>query len=264
MAGTDYQDIQVEDDGPIRTIMFDRERDMNRIRVRTLEELRDVLDDTAEHREYRIVVITGKGRSFAAGVSLDEIAGLSKEEAYLLSRKGHEICSLLEEMDTINVAAINGFAFGGGSEIALACDIRIGSDRMKMGQPEVTLGIMPGFGATQRLRRIVGYGIAMDLILSGEILDAERALEVGLVSRIYPYREFEEKRREFARMLTGNAPMAQKLAKRAIQSVDRQQFADGLDEESRLFIRSFETDEPSTGIRAFQEKIKPDWSGEPS
>lgn len=262
MSGSEYQDIQVEDDGPIRTIVFDRERDMNRIRVRTLEELHDILKDTTDCPLYRVVVITGKGRSFAAGVSLDEIEGLSKERAYRLSRKGHEICSLLEGMDTINIAAINGFAFGGGSEIALACDIRIGSERMRMGQPEVTLGIMPGFGATQRLRRIVGYGVAMDLILSGEIVDAKRALEVGLVSRVYPHDEFEEKRSEFAETLAGNAPLAQKLAKRAIQCTDHEQVTDGLTRESELFARSFETDEPVIGIRAFRARIKPDWPGD--
>lgn len=197
MTGARFEDIAVEAEGPVRTIAFHRERDMNRIRVTTLDELRTALEEAAGDPGVRVVVLTGRGRSFAAGVSVDEIIGLSVEEAHALSRKGHEICGLLETMGPVTVAAINGFAFGGGSEIALACDIRIGSDRMRIGQPEVTLGIMPGFGATQRLPRIVGAGVAADLILTGEIVDAERALAIGLVSRVYPWREFETHRRAF-------------------------------------------------------------------
>jgi enoyl-CoA hydratase len=162
-------------------------------------------------------------------------------------------------MEAISVAAINGFAFGGGSEIALACDIRIGSDRMRIGQPEVTLGIMPGFGATQRLPRIVGSGVAMDLILSGEIIDAERSLAIGLVSRIYPHHEFEKHRRAFVEQMLRNAPLAQQLAKKAIRLSWEENSAEGLVEESRIFSRSFGTEEPTIGIRAFQEKTEPLW-----
>ena len=259
MNDSRYRDILVEDDGPIRTICFDRERDMNRIRVTTLEELHDCLDRTSMDDTIRVVVVTGKGRSFAGGVSLDEIIGLSATEAHRLSREGHRICSLLEGMGPICIAAINGFAFGGGSEIALACDIRIGSDRLRIGQPEVTLGIMPGFGATQRLSRIVGSGLAMDLILSGEIIDAGRALQIGLVSRIFPAGEFEEKRHEYAHQLLRNAPLAQKLAKKAIRASWRLAPEEGLAEESRLFSLSFETGEPRIGIEAFQEKRRPEW-----
>jgi enoyl-CoA hydratase len=254
-----YSDILVEDEGPVRTIYFNRERDMNRILVTTLEELHDSLKEVENSERVRVVVITGKGKSFAAGVSLDEIQGRSVNEARQLSHMGHEICSLLEEMGAISVAAINGFAFGGGSELALACDIRIGSDKMRIGQPEVSLGIMPGFGATQRLSRIVGYGVAMDLILSGEIINARRALEIGLVSRLFPFNEFEDERVKFVDKLVRNAPLAQRLAKKAIRFHTIQTRESGLDEEARLFSQSFETDEPEIGIRAFQEKTKPEW-----
>ncbi len=259
MAVADHEDILVEDEDAIRTIRFNRERDMNRIKKTTLEELSDVLEKTADDRSVRVVLLTGKGRSFAAGVSLDEIVGLTVEEACAMSRRGQEICDMLEEMDAITVAAINGFAFGGGSELALACDIRIGSERMKIGQPEVTLGIMPGFGATQRLPRIVGPGVAMDLILSGEIIGARRALEIGLVSRVFPFQGFDDEVRRYARKLAENAPLAQRMAREAVRRSWHMPFREGLEEEIRLFGISFGTGEPAEGIRAFQEKRKPEW-----
>lgn len=259
MGLPDYQDIKVEDRGSVRTLSFDRERDMNRIRVRTLDELREAIDLTASDGGVSVVVITGKGRSFAAGVSLDDIEGLSVDNAHKLSRRGHELCDVLSGMNAVSVAAINGFCFGGGAELALACDIRIASERMKIGQPEITLGIMPGFGATQRLPRIVGHGVAADLILSGEIIDAQRALDIGLVSRIFPSREFEQRRIEFADQIASNAPHALSLAKRAVRHSMSQPLDNGLTIESELFSRSFETDEPSIGIEAFRNKTRPVW-----
>jgi enoyl-CoA hydratase len=250
----------VERDGAIATITVDRPEAMNALDRPTLEQLRDRLQELARDAEVGVVMLTGSGdKAFVAGADIKYMSGLSVEEASAWGELGHRCTQLLETMRQPTIAAIQGFALGGGCELALACDLRYASPGAKLGQPEINLGIIPGWGGTQRLARVCGIGVAKELILTGRIVDAEEALRIGLVNGVHdPARE---KARKVAELLATKSPLALAAAKRATNHVLQGQHAANLQHEAREFGELFASKDAKEGLTAFAEKREPVFRG---
>jgi enoyl-CoA hydratase len=233
---------------------------MNALDRPTLEQLRDRLQELAHDAEVGVVMLTGSGdKAFVAGADIKYMSGLSVEEATAWGELGHRCTQLLETMRQPTIAAIQGFALGGGCELALACDLRYASPGAKLGQPEINLGIIPGWGGTQRLARVCGIGVAKELILTGRIVDAEEALRIGLVNGVHdPARE---KAREVAELLATKSPVALAAAKRATNHVLQGQHAANLQHEAKEFGELFASKDAKEGLTAFAEKREPVFRG---
>jgi enoyl-CoA hydratase len=233
---------------------------MNALDRPTLEELRDRLLELRDDSDARVVVLTGSGeKAFVAGADIKYMSGLGKEEAQEWGELGHEAGQLLETMPKPTIAAINGFALGGGCELALACDLRYGSSTAKLGQPEINLGIIPGWGGTQRLARVCGLSIAKELILTGRLVDAEEALRIGLVNGVHD--PVLDKALETARLLASKSPLALAAAKRATNHVLQGDHVENLQREADEFGSLFETEDAREGLTAFAEKREPRFAG---
>jgi enoyl-CoA hydratase len=247
--------IDVVHDGAIAVVTIDRQDALNALNVETLTELRDRLRQLSTDAGVRAVVLTGAGdKAFVAGADIKYMSGLGSDEAKGWGGLGHETGRLLETMAKPTIAAINGFALGGGCELALACDIRYASSRAKLGQPEINLGIVPGWGGTQRLARVCGIGVAKDLILTGRLVDAEEALRIGLVSAIAD--PVLEKAVETAHELAAKSSLALALAKRLINMSPA-----ALDTEVDEFGELFSSADAIEGLTAFAEKRAPKFIG---
>src|SRR5205085_1844434 len=217
--------------------------------------LRDELSGLAGNDDVRAVVLTGAGdRAFIAGADIKYMSGLGVEEAMAWGALGHEVGRLLETMPKPTIAAVNGFALGGGCELALACDIRYASSTAKLGQPEVNLGIFPGWGGTQRLARVCGLGVAKDLILTGRVVDADEALRVGLVSAVFEPGELMDKTLEAARTIASKGPLALATAKVAINHALQGDHVENLEAEADAFGELFSSKDAREGMTAFVEK----------
>jgi enoyl-CoA hydratase len=235
---------------------------LNALNGELLAELRYRLLEVAEAGDVRAVVLTGAGeRAFAAGADIKEMEGMSVEEARAWGQLGHECGRLLETMPKPTIAAVNGFALGGGCELALACDIRYASDQAKLGQPEVSIGIIPGWGGTQRLARAVGIGFAKELILSGRTVDAQEALRIGLVNAVFQPDELLDKALALAGSLAAKSPLVLAAAKEMTNRSLQGEFLAGLDEEAERFAELFSSEDQKEGMRAFIEKRSPEFRG---
>ncbi len=252
--------IDVSSDGRVTTVTIDRPDALNALNVETLTELRDRLRELAEDSAVRVVVLTGAGeRAFVAGADIKYMSGLRPDEAKGWGELGHEAARLLETMPKPTVAAINGFALGGGCELALACDIRYASSRAKLGQPEINLGIVPGWGGTQRLARVCGIGVAKELIFSGRTIDAEEALRIGLVSALAD--PVLDRALETAGALAAKSPVALALAKRLCNLSLGVDHAGSLEMEADEFGELFASEDAREGLAAFVEKRAPNFVG---
>ncbi len=241
---------------------IDRPDALNALDHETLAALRDRLRELAADTDVRVVVLTGAGgRAFAAGADIGEMAGMSVLEAHAWGMLGHECGRLLESMPKPTIAAVDGFALGGGCELALACDIRYASDAARFGQPEINLAVIPGWGGTQRLARAVGAGLAKDLILTGRTIDAAEALRIGLVSAVWPAGELLEHVLETAASLAGKSPVALSAAKDAVNRALQGDLGAGLSYEALLFSALFATEDQKEGMHAFTEKRDPRFRG---
>jgi enoyl-CoA hydratase len=230
--------------------------------VPTLTALRDRLGELAEDESARAVVLTGSGdKAFAAGADIKYMSGLGVEEAKEWGALGHEVTNLLETMPKPTIAAVNGFALGGGCELALACDIRHAASSAKMGQPEINLGIIPGWGGTQRLARVAGIGFAKELILTGRTIDAEEALRRGLVEAVFDLGELMERTLEVARQLAAKSPIALAAAKAAVNRALQGEHLDNLEREADEFGALFGSEDAKEGLAAFVDKREPRFSG---
>ena len=235
---------------------------LNALDLPTLTELRDRFRNLAEDEAARVVVLTGAGeKAFVAGADIKYMSGLGVEEAKAWGALGHEAARLLETMPKPTIAAINGFALGGGCELALACDLRYASTAARIGQPEINLGIIPGWGGTQRLARATTIGYAKELILTGRLVGAEEARERGLVNAVFEPGELLEKTLGVARELAAKAPLALAVAKEAINRALGGEHAANLEREGDRFGELFSSEDAKEGLTAFIEKREPAFRG---
>jgi len=239
----------------VAVLTIDRQDALNALNVETLTELRDRLRELSDDESTRVVVLTGAGdRAFVAGADIKYMAGLGADEAKEWGGLGHEAAGLLEQMPKPTIAAINGFALGGGCALALGCDLRYASRRARLGQPEIDLGIVPGWGGTQRLPRVCGLGLAKDLILTGRQVDAEEALRIGLVNAIAD--PVLDHALEVAQKLAAKSPGALAVAKRLLNLSPG-----ALEREAEEFGELFASEDAKEGLAAFAEKRAPRFVG---
>jgi len=253
--------IAVERDDAVAVVTVDRQEAMNALDVATLTELRDRLRQLAGDEESRVVIVTGAGeKAFVAGADIKYMSGLGVAEAKEWGALGHETGRLLETMPKPTIAAVNGFALGGGCELALACDVRYAASNAKLGQPEVNLGIIPGWGGTQRLARVCGLGVAKELIFTGRVVDAQEAFRIGLVNAVHD--PVLEKARETAALLASKSPVALRLMKElANRSLGGGDHTANLEAEGDTFGELFESEDAKEGLTAFVEKREPIFRG---
>jgi enoyl-CoA hydratase len=253
--------VDVEIDNSVATVVLNRPDALNAFNTDQLSLLHGALRKLRANRSVRAVIITGAGdRAFAAGADIKAMVGLSKSEGLAFARLGHSVAYTIESLPMPVIAAVNGFALGGGCELALACDIRIAAENAVFGQPEVSIGVPPGWGGSQRLPRLIGPGLASEMIFTGRRVDAAEALRIGLVNAVYPKEELLDKARELAGKVAANSPRAVAAAKRGIQTAFNGNIASGLDTEARLFGDLFETNDQREGMHAFIEKRAPVFS----
>jgi len=257
-----FSQIILEKKGRAAWITLNRPQQLNALGRRAMEELEEALAEVEREDQVEILVITGAGeKAFAAGADIQELAALSPEEAEAFSRFGQNIFQHLEGLAKPSIAAVNGLALGAGCELAASCTLRIASDMAKFGQPEVNLGIIPGWGGTQRLPRIIGRGRALHLILTGEIIDAQEAWRIGLVHKVVSASELIPHVEALTNDLLRKGPLAlQGVLEAIIGGEDRDQ-EEGMILEAKIFGRLWESVDRQEGLQAFVEKRKPDFRG---
>jgi enoyl-CoA hydratase len=244
----------------VATVTVDRPDAMNALDRPTLQELRDQLHELAEDSAVHVVLLTGSGeKAFVAGADIKYMSGLDPEEAKEWGALGHACAQLLETMPKPTIAAVNGFALGGGCELALACDLRYAASSARLGQPEINLGIIPGWGGTQRLARVCGLGLAKELILTGRLVDADEALRIGLVNGVHD--PVLEKVREVAALLASKSPLTLAAAKRAVNHALQGDHVENLQREADEFGGLFASEDAKEGLTAFAEKREPRFVG---
>ena len=249
------ENVVYEKKGPIAYVTLNRPKVLNALNEATINELREAFEDARDDSAVRGVILTGAGeKAFAAGADITEIANNTAVEAEHTTRQGQALTDLIENLGKPVIAAVNGFALGGGCELAMACTIRIAAESAKFGQPEVKLGVMPGYGGTQRLPRLVGRGRALKLILSGDIIDATEAYRLGLVDELVPDTHLIERGEAVLMKIIANAPLSVKYALEAVNKGLETSVAEGLLIEASLFAVCASTDDKKEGTSAFLEK----------
>lgn len=250
----------VDEDG-IAVVTINQEDTLNALSATVVGELNKAFRQARSDAAVKGVVLTGAGtKSFVAGADIQQFPDLDALEGHRFALRGQAVFNRIEEMPKPVVAAVNGFALGGGCELAMACHLRIASKNASFGQPEVNLGIIPGYGGTQRLPRLVGHGIAMELVLTGARISAERAYEIGLVNKVVPQEELLDAAKEMIRTIASKAPLAVGMALEALRVADLP-LRDGLRHEAALFGQACATDDFKEGVAAFLERRKADFQG---
>jgi enoyl-CoA hydratase len=256
-----YQNILLETKDHVSILTINRPDKRNALNQATRDEILHALDSLHAAADSRVLIVTGAGdKAFIAGADIGEFEGrtaITQRE----SMKGRRIFDAVEEFPKPVIAMINGFCLGGGMELALACDLRFAADNAKLGQPEINLGIIPGGGGTQRLTRLVGEGKSMELILTGDLIDAARAKAIGLVNEVFPAAELQDRVRAVAVRIAEKSPIALQMAKEAVKTASRTNLREGLDRETDLFCLTFGSEDKAEGVRAFLEKRKAEFKG---
>ena len=254
-----YTTLLTSLDNNIFTVTINRPDKLNAINRDVMNDLDTVLDEIESRDEIRAVILTGAGqKGFVAGADISEFVGLSKEEGQALAKKGQDIFFRIENNRKPIVAAVNGFALGGGCELAMSCHFRIASENAKFGQPEVNLGLIPGYGGTQRLVHLVGKGRAMELLLTGNMIDAQTALQFGLVNHVVPQEELLNKAKAILEVIAAKAPVA---IGKCIAAANAAFTESGYTKEVEAFGECFATEDMKEGTSAFLEKRKPTFTG---
>ena len=257
-----FENLRYERDGFIATLTVNRPQVRNALDQKTLSELHRAFFEFRHDQDARVLILTGAGdRAFVAGADIAAMSQMSQEQAEDFARLGQNLTAAIESVPKAVIAAVNGFALGGGCELAMACDFILASEKAAFGQPEVGLGLIPGFGGTQRLARIVGRALAKQMIFTGEIVAAQRALEIGLANAIYPADQLMQGARAIAAQIAAKGPQAVGAAKRALNRGYDLTLEVGMEFESMLFGSMFKTDDMREGTRAFLEKRQPDFKG---
>src|SRR5262247_494079 len=256
------KNVLYEKKGAIAYVTLNRPKALNALNQQTWEDLRAAFDDARDDAAVRGVIITGAGdKAFIAGADISELANVAAVEAQNSSSYGQKVLDLIEDLGKPVVAAVNGFALGGGCETAMACTIRVASENAKFGQPEVKLGVIPGGGGTQRLPRLVGKGRALQLILSGEMIDAQEAYRIGLVNEVVPAADLMTRAEAILKQIFANAPIAVKFALEAVNKGSETSLAEGLSLEAALFGLCAGTEDEKEGTQAFLQKRAAQFQG---
>jgi enoyl-CoA hydratase len=256
-----YETLLLEQRGRVALLTINRPDKLNALNIKTRQEGAQALEELQADDAVRVVVITGAGeKSFVAGADIAEFEGrtaLTQRDVMT----GRSLFTAFDAFTKPVVAMINGFCLGGGCELAMACDLRVASDRARFGQPEINLGIIPGGGGTQRLTHLVGESKAMEMILTGEMIDAQTALQIGLVNRVVAHEELQAETMKLAEKIAEKSPVALRMAKEAVKTAARSTLDEGLRREIDLFALCFSSEDKDEGVRAFLEKRKADFKG---
>jgi enoyl-CoA hydratase len=257
-----FDNLLVDRDGAIAVVTVNRPKVLNALNGQTVEELRRAMAQLEQDAAIRAIVLTGAGeKSFVAGADINELAVLTPAQGKEHARQGQRVFDAIEQLAKPVIAAINGFALGGGCELAMACTMRIAADTARLGQPEINLGIIPGYAGSQRLPRLVGKGIALEMLLTGEMITAQRAYEIGLVNRVVPAADLGTEARKLAAALAAKAPLAARYIIESVNHGFEMSQADAQFLEASLFGLVASTEDMKEGTRAFLDKRTADWKG---
>ena len=254
-----YETIKYETKEQIAYITVNRPKAMNALNSQVLEELYAAFKEAGENDDIRAIILTGEGKAFVAGADIAEMSKMSPVEAREFGKKGHKLMNYIHNVETPVIAAINGFALGGGCELSMACDIRVASETAKFGQPEVGLGLIPGFAGNLRLPRLVGKGMAKYMILTGEMIDADEALRIGLVQKVVAPEDLVGEANRIAEKICAQAPIADKYAKDVINNGYDMDLKSASAYEVNTIGIPFASEDRKEGTSAFLEKRKPVW-----
>mgnify|MGYP000579668784 CR=1 FL=1 len=257
----EYKNLLFDIKNKIAAVTIDRPEKLNALNSQTMDELKQIFTGLKNNDKVSVVIITGSGeKAFVAGADISELNKLNMITGKAFTEKGQEIFNLIENLNKPVIAAVNGFALGGGSELALSCHIRLASENAKFGQPEVNLGIIPGYGGTQRFTRLINSGRAMEYILTGDMIDANEAFRIGLVNHVYPQSELMSKAIEIAEKIASKGQQAVRLAMKAVNIVSEVSSREGQNYEAGLFAICCGTEDFKEGTSAFLEKRKPEFT----
>lgn len=257
-----FENLLLERDGAVAIVTLNRPKVLNALNNQTLAELSACMATLKADESVRAIILTGSGeKSFVAGADINELATQSPVEGQAHARRGQLIFDAIEQLGKPVIAAINGFALGGGCELAMACTVRLAADTARFGQPEINLGLIPGYAGSQRLPRLVGKGIAMEILLTGDMVSAPRAYEIGLVNRVVPAAELLTEAKKLAQALAAKAPIAVRFIIEAVNQGLESPFAAGEYLETSLFGTIASSEDMREGTKAFLEKRKPVWQG---
>lgn len=249
-----YTMLKKEVNEGLAIVTIDRPEALNALNNALLQELKDMFTELRDDEEVRAIILTGAGKAFVAGADIAAMNAMTPIEGREMMILGHSLMDLIEDMEKPVIAAVNGFALGGGCELSMACDIRIASEKAKFGQPETGLGIIPGFGGTQRLPRLVGKSMAKYLLFTSDVIDAERAEQIGLVEKVVPVGALMEEAERVARRIMANGPIAVGLVKKAVNKGYDLPLREATSLEIELETVAFSTEDKTEGMTAFQEK----------
>jgi enoyl-CoA hydratase len=262
MALDSFEHLLLERDGTIATVTINRPKLLNALSTQTIDELRRAVLALKHDAGIRVAILTGAGdKAFAAGADITELAELTPASGREHVRRGQHVLDLIEQLGKPVIAAVNGYALGGGCELAMACTMRIAAESAKLGQPEINLGLIPGYAGTQRLSRLIGRGRALEMLLTGEPVSAAEALRLGLVNRVVAPAELMPAARTLAATIAAKPPIAVRYILDAVHSGLSMPFAEAEAHEATLFGLAASTDDMREGTRAFLEKRKPEFKG---
>jgi enoyl-CoA hydratase len=254
----EFKNLKVELKGPVAVVTLNRPP-MNALSTEMLKEIKRAFHELKANKEAKVVVVTGEGKAFVAGADIAEMKDMDALQGREYGALGQNVFAHIEKLPQPVIAAVNGFALGGGCELAMACDLRIASEKAKFGQPEVNLGVTPGFGGTQRLPRLVGRGKAKELVFTGDMIDAAEAHRIGLVNRVVKPEELMAEAMKLAELIASRGQIAVRLAKKAVNSGIEVNLKSGCDIEAEIFGVCFSTADQKEGMAAFLEKRKADF-----